>query len=290
MTVLRKRMIEDMQLRNLAARTISTYVASVACFAKHFGRSPEKLGAEEIRTWQLYLIGMKVSWSLFNQRVCALRFLYRITLKGAVPVEMLPHAKTPKRLPVVLSPEEVLRLLTAVDHPRFRMALTTAYATGLRIEEVLRLAPSDIDSSRMVVHVRQGKGNKQRQVPLSPVLLEQLRTYWRTYRLEFANQQYLFPGYGKKGIGIHATTLQNACRQAGKDAQVAKRVTPHVLRHSFATHLLEAGTDLRTVQMILGHNNIATTAIYTHVQRKLVPTTKSPFDLIGQIPALPAPR
>ena len=286
MTELRNRMIQDMQIRNLSGRTIATYVAQVARYAKHFGRSPEKLGADEIRDWQLYLIGIPVSWSLFNQCVCALRFLYRITLKGAVAVEMLPHAKAPKRLPVVLSPEKVLRFLTAFQHPVYRMAMTTAYATGLRIEELLDLVPRDIDSARMVVQVQFGKGKKERQVPLSPVLLEQLRTYWRLHRLRSGNHRFLFAG--RTGARPDTSTLQKACQEARKEAQLEKAITPHVLRHSFATHLLEAGTDLRTVQMILGHSSIATTAIYTHVQRKLVSATKSPLDLIFQVPVIPA--
>ena len=289
MTPLRQRMIEDMKIRNLADRTIEAYVSMVARFAKHFGRSPERLGPGEIRAWQLHLIGRGTSWSLYNQSVCALRFLYRVTLKCPFPVDMIPHAKGPRRLPVVLSPEEVLRFLGAVHDPVARMALITAYATGLRIEELVDLQPRDIDSSRMVVDVRAGKGKKQRQVPLSPILLAQLRAYWQLYRNRLRPGRWLFPGRSGQA-SLHTTTLQKACEPACRLARLGKVITPHVLRHSYATHLLEAGTDLRTVQMLLGHSCITTTTIYTHVKRKLVGAARSPLDWIGEIPESLAPR
>lgn len=289
MTSLRQRMIEDMKVRNLAERTIKTYVAHVARFAKHFHRSPAVLGAEEIRLFQLHLIENGASWSLFNQIVCALRFMYRVTLRSPFAVEMLPHGKDPRRLPVILSPEEVLAFLCAVTHPVYRMALTTAYATGLRIEELVELKADDIDGARMVVVVRDGKGKKSRQVPLSVVLLGQLRSYWRVHRPRLATERWLFPGH-KGRAPIHATALQKECQKVCSKAGIKKHITPHVLRHSYATHLLEVGTDLRTVQMLLGHSCITTTTIYTHVQRKLVPGTKSPLDLIGSIPELPTLR
>jgi integrase/recombinase XerD len=288
MTTLRQRMMEDMRVRNLSKRTIKTYVAHVAAFARYFKSSPEKLGADEIRRYQLHLIEQGGSWSGFNQVVCALRFLYGVTLRSTIAVEMIPHGKSPKTLPVVLSPEEVLQFLSALGHPLHRMALVTAYATGLRIEELVALQASDIDSARMVVHVRNGKGQKAREVPLSPVLLQQLRLYWRRDRGRRSGA-WLFPA-PDGATAVHPSTLQKACQKARARAGIQKAVTPHVLRHSFATHLLEAGTDLRTVQMILGHSCIATTTIYTHVQRKLVGAAKSPLDLIAALPEWPTRR
>ena len=286
MPTLREQMVQDMKVRNMAERTIVTYVSHVARFAKHFGRSPDKLGAEEIRLWQIYLVGLKVSWSLFNQMVCALRFVYRVTLKSSISLEMIPHAKSPRKLPVVLSPEEVLRFLSAVTHPLLRMVLVTAYATGLRLEELVSLQTRDIDSARMVVEVRKGKGNKARQVPLSPELLRQLRAYWRTYRGRLGTTPWLFPGR-KGNCPVDMSAVQKACKKARLRVQITKVITPHVLRHSFATHMLEAGTDLCTLQMILGHSCINTTTIYTHVKRKLVGAARSPLDLIGSLPDLP---
>ena len=289
MTSMRQRMIEDMRIRHLSERTIETYVAQVARFARHFKKPSEQLGPEEIRQFQLHPIESGASWSLYNQVVCALKFFYRVTMQSPFDVEVIPHARTPMRLPVVLSPEEVQRLLCAVEHPMHRMVLTTAYATGLRIEELCALQPGDIDSARMIVHIRNGKGSKARQVPLSTVLLEHLRVYWRKDRWRRGDSPWLFPGaHGRKPV--HPTTIEKACQEARAAAGIDKLVTPHVLRHCYATHLLEAGTDLRTVQMLLGHSCLSTTSIYTHVTRKLVPTTKSPLDTIGAIPFVGAPR
>ncbi len=283
MTPLRRRMIEDLRIRNRSPRTIDTYVRLVARFAKYYGRSPDKLGAEDIRAYQVHLLERKTSWSLFNQTVCALRFLYRATLKRNWPVEHLPYGKKPKRLPVVLSQQEVLRFLGAVEHPMYHMALTTEYASGVRISELLALRVDDIDSARMLVHVRHGKGDKARVVPLSKVLLGQLRQYWRAYR----PQSLLFPGRGRNGA-LGMKTIWNACRRAREAAGLRKQITPHTLRHCFATHLLEAGTDIRTVQALLGHASLSSTMIYTHVQRRLVTATRSPLDLIGKLPLSPA--
>jgi len=278
MTPLRKRMIEDLRIRNRSPRTIDTYVRLVARFAKHHGRSPDKLGPEEIRAYQVHLLAQKTSWSLFNQTVCALRFLYRVTLKQSWPVEHLPYGKKPKRLPVVLSQQEVLRFLGAVEHPMYRMALTTEYASGLRISELVAMRVDDIDSARMLVHVGRGKGDKARLVPLSKVLLGQLRKYWRAHR----PQSWLFPGR-QRHKPMCRKTIWDACRRAREAAKLRKHVTPHTLRHCFATHLLEAGTDIRTVQALLGHASLSSTMIYTHVQRRLITATRSPLDLIGEL-------
>ncbi len=279
MTPLRQRMIEDLRIRNYAPGTIEVYVRLVARFAAFHRRSPDWLGPEDVRTYQLHLLERGTSWPIFNQTVCALRFLYRVTLQQHWPLARLPYGKRPKRLPCVLSQEQVLRFLTAVQRPAHRMALATAYATGLRVSEVVRLRIEDIDSARMLVHVC-GKGNKERIVMLSSVLLGALRTYWRVHR----PRPWLFPG-AKPGRPIHSKTIQRACRDARRAAGLTKRVTPHTLRHCFATHLLEAGTDIRTLQALLGHAQLSTTALYTHVQRRLVTATKSPLDLIGSVPA-----
>src|SRR3954469_15793236 len=182
MTPLRQRFIEDLQLRNYAPRTVSCYVACVAKFARHFNRSPEHLGPEDVRAWQLELLRRRVSWSGFNQAVCALRFLFRFTLRRPEALEMVPFGKKPKALPCVLSREEVARLLAAAACPRDRLMFRLAYACGLRVSEVVRLRPEDIDGQRMSLHVRCSKGKKDRLVPLSPALLDDLRSYWRKHR------------------------------------------------------------------------------------------------------------
>lgn len=279
MTPLRERMIDDLLLRNYSPRTIETYVSHVARFARFHKRSPELLGPEEVRAYQKHLLGEHVSWSLFNQAVCALKFLYGKTLRVSWPVEQIPFGRKHRPLPVVLSQEEVVRLIEAVPHAVCRMALLTAYAAGLRISETVALRPEHIDSARMLLHVEQGKGGKPRLVPLSEVLLAKLRTYWRNQRPKIEGSPWLFPGTDA-GKPIHKATLEKACQRARVAAGIVKHATPHTLRHCYATHNLEAGVDLRTVQALLGHNCLSTTAVYTHVHRKLVTATKSPLDAI----------
>lgn len=280
MKPLRQRMIEDLQLRNRSPRTIETYISHVARFAKFHGRSPDLLGPEEVRAYQMHLRTSGASWSLFNQAVCALKFLYAVTLRVVWPVAHIPYGRKPRKLRVVLSQDEVVRLLSAVDNAVYRMALMTAYAAGLRITELVTLKAEHLDSARMLLHVELGKGQKSRLVPLSEVLLEQLRDYWRTDRPKGKGSPWLFPGEDP-ARPLHVTTIQNACKRARAAAGLTKHVTPHTLRHCYATHLLEAGVDLRTVQALLGHATLSTTAIYTHVQRKLVTATKSPLDAIA---------
>jgi site-specific recombinase XerD len=279
MTPLRQRMIDDLKLRNRSPRTIEAYVFHAARFAKFHGRSPEQLGPEAVRDYQKHLIESGASWSAFNQAACALKFLYRVTLKVTWPVEQIPYGRKPRALPVVLSQDEVVRLVEAVGHPVCRMALLTAYAAGLRMAETVALKPAHIDSERMLLHVELGKGQKPRLVPLSEVLLKQLRDYWRSGRPQVKDSPWLFPS-DDPAKPIHASTIQKACQHARDAAGIKKQATPHTLRHCYATHLLEAGTDLRTVQALLGHACLATTAIYTHVKRKLVTATKSPLDAI----------
>jgi site-specific recombinase XerD len=274
MTPLRRRMIEDMRLRNLAPRTIATYVDRVADFARHFGTSPEHLGPDHIRAYLLHLVERRrVSWSYLNQARCALRFLYRVTLGRDWVDDRVGCAKVPRKLPAVLSPEEVAQFFAAVDNLKHRALLMTAYAAGLRLSEVVGLRVADIDSRRMVLRVRQGKGRKDREVMLSPRLLAILRRYWLAVR----PHDYLFPGRDPDRP-ISDSAVQRVCRAALEASGLKKAISPHSLRHSFATHRLEAGTDLRTIQVLLGHSQLSTTARYTHVSTARLHATSSPLD------------
>ena len=273
MTQLRQRMLEELQRRNYSAGTIRLYLHHVAAFAQHFHRPPDQLGAEHIRQYQLFLIQQKkLAWSTYKQIVCALRFFYAKTLKRSFLLQDIPFPRHEQRLPRILSQEEVTRILTAPLHLKSRAVLMTIYATGLRRSEVARLRVSDIDSARMTITV-QGKGKKDRVVMLSPVLLDTLRQYWRQAK----PKQWLFPGQPPdqpiSGNDVFAV-FHNAVRRAG----ITKHVSPHSLRHSFATHLLESGTDLRTIQILLGHRSLKTTARYLHVSQYHVRATASPLD------------
>lgn len=261
MTPLRQRLVDDLRLRNYSPRTIEIYVAHVARFAQHFGKSPELLGPDEMRAFQLHLIEKKVSWSQFNQAVCALRFFYGKTLGRTELVPMLPFGRRPKKLPCVLSPEEVAQVLEAARPGRERTLFTTTYACGLRLMEAVSLEVTDIDSARMVVHVRQGKGQKDRLVPLSPKLLAELRAYWRMAR----PARWLF-GNAQQDGPVHPGTVQRQMRRAVKKAGLRKAASMHSLRHSYATHMLEAGVDVMTLQKILGHRQLSTTALYLHLR------------------------
>ena len=281
MTPLRQRLIDDLRLRNYAPRTITTYVAAVAHFAKHFGQSPERLDAEHIRQYQLHLLSQGVSWSRFNQAVCALRFLYRVTVQRPEPLPVLPYGKKPKTLPAVLSPDEVARLFAAVPDPKHRLILQTAYAAGLRVSEVVRLQVGDIDAARMVLHIRAAKGRKDRLVPLSAVLLERLRAYWRPRR----PRPWLFPGQ-RTGRHLSIGQVGRICHRAVRAAGITKKASMHTLRHSYATHLLEGGVDLATLQKLLGHNQLSTTVRYTHVQEAHLRRVRSPLDTLPGVPAV----
>jgi len=274
MTYLRQRMIEDMQIRNLSPNTQKRYLDHVAAFAKYFKKSPEYLGIEDIRSYQLHLVQTKkLSSSSLNIAVCALRFLYRTTLRRNWVVERVIPARREQKLPVVLSAEEVVKFFNAIDSIKYRAILMTAYAGGLRISEVLRLRFSDIDRNRMTIRVEQGKGQKDRYVMLSPKLLTILSTYWETARPSI----WLFPGQDQNQP-LSPNTVRQVCQWAHRAAGIKKKVTPHTLRHSFATHLLEAGTDLRTIQVLLGHKSLASTARYTHIAIPNIQKTSSPFD------------
>jgi integrase/recombinase XerD len=275
MTPLRQRFIEDLRLRNYARRTIDTYVSRIVAFAKHFGRSPDLLGPDEVRAFQLHLLERRVSWSSFNQAVCALRFLYRITLGRPEQLPYIPYGKRPKTLPSVLSPDEVLRLLNAAAPGRDRALLHVAYGCGLRLSELLHLQVGDIDSARMVIHVRQGKGAKDRLVPLSLRLLEELRAYWRLCR----PRTWLFPGH-KPDRPITASNVQRRFGRLVKQVGLGKHCSMHTLRHSYATHLLEAGVDLLTLKALLGHRSLQTTAHYLHLSTHRLQQTPSLLDLL----------
>ena len=273
---LRRRMIEDMTIRNLSPATQRSYIHAVARFSDYFGRSPDKLTLDDVRAYQVHLASKGVAWGSLNQVVCALRFFYGVTLDQAIIPERIPYAREPRKLPTVLSAEEVVRFLEAVSSLKSRVALTTAYAAGLRVSEVAALKVADIESDRMVMRIENGKGGKQRYVMLSGPLLGVLRSYWRLTRPSL----FLFPGR-TPDKPIEPTVLHAACRSAAAAAGIDKRVSVHVLRHSFATHLLESGTDIRIIQVLLGHEQLSTTARYTHVSTGLIAGTASPLDRLS---------
>jgi site-specific recombinase XerD len=287
MTVLRQRMTEDMQVRNLSTHTQASYLQQVSLFARYFRTSPDALTPEHIRTYQIYLTNeKKLATSSIHTAVAALRFLYRVTLKKEWTFgEDIPLPKKPQKLPVVLSPEEVVHFLGCVDCGKHRVILTTCYAAGLRISEVVRLKAAAIDSARMVIRVAHGKGSKDRYVMLSPRLLEILRNYWKAAR----PKEWLFPGIAK-GRPISKEAVEAACQKAHRLSGLSKPVTPHSLRHAFAVHLLESGTNLRTIQLLLGHRSLATTARYLRIATSKVCATSSPLDLLPRpVPAEPEP-
>lgn len=283
MSPLRRRMVEDMTVRNLSPATQQSYIYAVAKFSRHFARSPERLGVEHVRAYQVHLAALKRSWSHINQVSCALRFFYGVTLGRREAFERIVSAREPSKLPVVLSADEVVQFLEAVPGLRNRAALTTAYGAGLRVAEVARLEVADIDSDRMVIRIEHGKGGKDRYAMLSAQLLQILRAYWRIAR----PGHWLFPGRDN-GQPVNVATLQAACRRATREAGLSKRVTVHTLRHSFATHLLEAGTDIRIIQVVLGHARLTTTARYTQVATSVIAGTASPLDRLS-LQVMPPP-
>lgn len=272
---LRQRMLDDMRIRNLAVRTQESYIREVSLFARYFGRSPEVLGEEEIRAYQIYLSQeKKLAPSSIAVAVAALRFLYTITLKRRWDLSLvLPQPKRPQRLPAILSREEMRHFLDCVTHPSARAVLTVCYASGLRIAEAVALKVTDIDSQRMVLHVRDGKGGKSRDVMLGRYLLSSLRAWYRVVR----PRDWLFPGRDPCKH-ITAQTIRDAGTRARERSGISKPISPHGLRASFAVHLLEQGADLRTVQLLLGHSSIATTAKYLRLDTTKVCATPSPLD------------
>ena len=276
MTPLRQRMIDDMAIRNMSPLTKKSYVRAVKNFSKFFQQSPDKLTFEDVRNYQLHLVSRGLGVQATNQIMCALRFFYGTTLGKTGVSEHIPLGRRPDTLPPVLAREEVERFLKAVNDLEFRTAFVTIYATGLRVSEAVALTIKDIDSARMVIHIRQGKGRKDRYVMLSEQLLGILRAYWKCAR----PQNFLFPG-ADPARPITVRSLQRACRLAAEVAGLDKTVTVHTLRHSFATHLLEQGVDIRVIQDLLGHRHIDSTARYARVAINTIRQIKSPLEALN---------
>lgn len=275
MTALRQRMLDDLRIRNFSLHTIDAYIRAVSQFARHFGRSPQLLGPEHVREYLLFLLNeKKASWSTLNIAVCGLKFFYSVTLGCEWKDSKVPFPKKEKKLPVILSVAEITAFFAVIENLKHWTIFTLMYATGLRISEALHLVADDIDNSRMVIRVRLGKGKKDRYVPLSPTLLNSLRNYWRAYRPAF----WLFPGQ-IAGHPLNRGSVERLCPRFREAAGIKKAVTPHTMRHCFATHLLEAGTDLRTIQLLLGHRSLNTTAIYLHVATRAPQVTDKLTDL-----------
>jgi len=274
MTPLRRRMEEELKLRNYSPATIRAYVHAVKGFAEFHHQSPEKLGAEQVRAYLLYLTEeKKLAWPSINQAICAIRFLYIDVLDRPFEVGKVFYQKRKRKLPNVLSEEEIVRLLDAAANLKERAILMTFYSGGLRLLEVIRLQPKDIDSTTMRIRIREGKGGKERYVVLSATLLDVLRQYFRQFR----PKQWLFYA-SKPERQIHPRSVQRIVSEAARRARLNKPVSPHVLRHSFATHLLDHGTSVVYIKELLGHKNLATTTVYTHVSRQALGKVVSPLD------------
>jgi len=279
-TQLRQKMLEELQRRNYSHRTAKTYVRIVRDFAEYFHQPPDKLGPEQIRQYQAHLFqAKKLAPATVSQYVSALRFLFIKTLRRHFLAEYIPFPKSRKRLPTVLSPEEVTRLIDAACNLYHRTLLMTLYSTAARRAELCRLKVQDIDSQRMMIRINQGKGGRDREVPLSPKLLEILRVYFRWMQ----PQTFLFPGTVKgvrADVPITPNVVWLACRQAAQRAGITKRLSPHSLRHSCASHLLEAGADLRTIQVLLGHSRLEHTLVYLHLSPKHLQAIPNPLDAL----------
>lgn len=278
MTQLRKLMLEELQRRNYSKTTMRTYLSVVRDFSKHFHKPPDQLGLEEIRQYQVHLLEER---KFQPKTVClytsALRFFFVKVLKRPYPIEELPYPKGVRRLPIILSQEEAVALINAASNLMHRAMLMLLYSTGVRRAELCQLKVADIDSKRMMVHIRQGKGNKDRDVPLSPALLDTLREYYRWMR----PQNYLFPGTvngTRADKPITTKVVWEACREAAQRAGITKRVSPHLLRHSFATHQLENGADLPTLQALLGHTDLKPTSVYLHLSERHLKAAGTPLD------------
>jgi integrase/recombinase XerD len=279
MTELRQRMLDELRIRNYSPRTQKTYISHVARFARHFGKSPADLSNDDVRAYHLHLVNIKSSSAAIRLAVCALRFLYKNVLRRKEEVPDLPFGRREHTLPVVLSVDEMTRLFGTVVNIKHKAILMTVYAAGLRVSEVVALRIGDIDSSRMVINVRQAKGKRDRTVMLAESLLKILREYWRAHR---PGNDYLFPS-GRSHERISARSVQKIVRIAASRAGIRKRVTVHTLRHSFATHLSEAGADLRVIQVLLGHTSYNTTMRYVHVSPERLAATPSPLDMMSNI-------
>ncbi|HEX6007936.1 MAG TPA: site-specific integrase [Burkholderiales bacterium] len=273
-TPLRKRMIEDMEIRRLAAGTQAQYLSVVARFARHFGRSPDQLGYEEVRAYQLHLAQSGLDAGSVNRATTALRFFYCVTMGWRDAPERIPRARTAEKMRGVLTPDEIARMIDAAPGAKYRAALSVAYGAGLRSSEVIALKVSDIDSARMVIRIEDGKGRRDRYAKLSPKLLAELRAWWRRAK----PRVFLFPSRMSAFDHISTRQFSRACQTAAATAKLGKSVHPHMLRHSFATHLLDAGVDIRVIQAMLGHKKLETTAIYARVSPKLIQDAAGPFE------------
>ena len=282
MTRLRQMMLNELERRNYSQTTRKAYLLGVEHFAKHFHRSPDRLGLDHVRDYQTHLFRVcKLKANTVAVRLAALRFLFVAVLKHRWTVVDTPYPKRPCSLPTVLTHDEVARLIDAALTPLHRVILMLLYATGLRRAELTRLKVADIDSERMVIHVLGGKGRKDRDVMLSPKLLDELRQYWRG--LKHKPRSWLFPGgrwHGRTEQPMSDKVVWYACHEAAKRAGIDKHVHPHTLRHSFATHLLEAGVDLRTIQLLLGHSDLKATTVYLHLSHRHLQATASPLDAL----------
>lgn len=278
MTQLRTKMLEELQRRNYSQSTARAYVRVVRDFANHFHQSPDKLGPEQIRQYQVHLFqSRKLAPASVQQHASALRFFFVKTLRRHFLAEYIPLPKARRRLPIVLSPEEVARLIDCAPNLFYRALLMTLYSTGMRRSELCRLKTSDIDSQRMMIRIQQGKGKQDRDVPLSPKLLETLRAYWRWMK----PRTYLFPGtvhHRRADVPISSNVVWLACQQAAQTAAIKKHLSPHTLRHSLATHLLESGADLRSIQHLLGHQKLEHTLVYLHLSHKHLQAVTNPLD------------
>jgi len=285
MTPLRKKMINDMKIRGFAHNTQEAYVSAVEGLAKHLHRSPDQIEQEELQRYLLHLQeNRELAWSTCNQTVSALRFFYAVTLSDPTMALSIPPRKTRKSLPEILSARELQRLFAVTTNPKHRAVLMTTYAAGLRVSEVATLKVHDIDSQRMMIRVEQGKGNRDRYTVLSGRLLKELRQYWKIERPD----PFLFPATGKS-TPMNRRTVQRVFWETKKKAGIKKGRGIHALRHAFATHLLEAGVDLATIQILLGHSSIRSTSIYLRVSRKKISRTQSPLDLL-QLPPRTLPH
>jgi integrase/recombinase XerD len=275
---LRQRMIEDMTVRHFKEKVQKDYIRHVKNFTVFLGRSPDTATSEDLRLFQLHMTRNQVSAASVNCAIVALRFFFKVTLERADLVQRLTFVREPRKAPIVLSPEEVARLLEAAPGVKYKAALSVAYGAGLRVSEVVSLKVSDIDSQRMMLRVEQGKGHKDRYVMLSPQLLELLRDWWRIAR----PRAWLFPGQNSINP-MTARQLNRACHAAARMAEITKRVSPHTLRHSFATHLLEQNIDIRIIQVLLGHAKLDTTALYTRVAVNTIREVMSPLERLSLI-------
>lgn len=279
MAALREQMAEDMRLKGFAQTTQAAYLLRAKHLAAHYMRSPSQLGREEVRKFLRFVVmEQQAKPTTVRMYVAAIKFLYATTLGRPGVVAGIPWPKVPRTLPDILSAQEVIELLTAMARPKHRAMALTAYGAGLRVSEVCSLKAVDVDSSRMLLHVRKGKRSKDRYVMLSENLLEGLREYWRRTR---PSGEYLFPG-AQPGSHISASAFQQMMRKVVRRCDFGKRVTPHSLRHAFATHLLENGEDIRTIQVLLGHSSVQSTAVYTKVSIRHIGRTRSPLDVIGR--------